>query len=894
MQKKRIYKILKWFFGSILGLFLLISFLLYIFKDDICQAAIDEVNQHLKAKVTVSEVDLTFWSTFPNLSIDFNNVFIQDARPGATSRDTLLYTDKIRCKINPFDVWREEYKVKTLEIHPGVLNLRVDTAGNNNYDIFKEPDDPGAESSFDMELQDVVFKNFRLNYINDATSQVYMTHLKNMKLEGNLSQDVFTAAATSDMKIVAAKSGNVTLVSNKPAKLGIGVKVNTKEGTVEIPESTIHIAKLPFNFQGKVDTAGFQFQLSGKNIGIEDAANNLAVEQTKEIRAFSGTGTFLFDMAINGKNEATSPVEITCNFGVEQGTLRDPNSGISMKDLSLKGAYSNIGGAENEYVELKDIGFTTPGGPFRANLKITQFEKPLFRGNATGLLDLSVVRSLFKLTSFKQLRGTVDVSSRFAVQTEVLEDESKSYHIQKCEGQVVFNKVRAQMVDDKRVYRDIEGRVYLQNDQVGLDKITLAIGSSDFAIDGMFKDVMGYFSRTGNLQADVDIRSNRIDLEDLGSDSKEDKMLHVRTFVLPDDIEASVYLDVAALKYEKHYFRDLKGNMTLKDRRVHFPRLTVRNGGADASGSLTISEDRPEIFNISSNVVSNNIQFDKLFTEWDNFEQDVIKSRNISGTARANIEFNAPFDLRSGIIMKAIEAKVGIKIDNGRLKNVEAFREITQSLNEMASARMAIGKENIKMFEQKLLDLKFEHLENTLIIRDGIITMPSMSVKSSALDMEISGKHTFENYIDYRFGFRFRDLKQPEVSEFGEIQDDGTGKHVFMRMYGDLYNPNFEWDAEANKAHKKEQREQAKQDARSIFKSEFGLFKNDTTVKAFVQERRPTESVEVIINSEEENEDFIEKTKPKKDNFINRQLDKAKKDSEKMKKEDEDDFEIDF
>lgn len=891
MRKKRIIKIAKWFFGSLLSLFLLISLLLYIYKDDICQAAIDEANKYLKAEVTVSDVELTFWSTFPNLSIDFKNVYVQDPRDGSTSRDTLLYTRLLRCKVNPFDIWREQYKVKSLEIHPGILNLRVDSAGVNNYDIFKEPEEKSTSEAFDFELNDVQFTNFKLNYINDATLQEYRTHINKMSLEGNLSQDVFTAGAQSQLQIVAAKSGNLTLVSNKPAKLGVSVKVNTRDGTVEIPKSTISVANLPFNFEGKVDTLGFNFKLAGKNIGIEDAANNLAMEETKDIKAFSGTGTLLFDLNIDGKNEATTPVEISCNFGVEKGTLRDPNSGISMRDLSLEGAYSNVGGPDKEYVSLKNIGFQTQGGPFKANLKITEFVAPLFEGDAAGLLNLSVVRSLFKLTDFEQLNGTVDISSKFSVKTHVQLDESKTYEIRRCQGDLVFNKVKAQLTDDKRIYRDIEGRVFLRNNRVGLDNITLMIGSSDFAVNGDFRGISKYFAKKGNLVADVDIESDRIILEDLGSDSKEEKLQHERAFILPDDIEGKAFLDVKKMRYDKHDFLNLRGNMKIKDRVIHFPKVNVSNGGADASGWVKIAENQPEIFTISSHVVSNNIAFDKLFREWDNFEQDVIKSRNISGTAKVSMEFSAPFDLRSGIISNAIDAKIGITIENGRLKNVQAFREITQSLNEMTSARLAIGKENIKMFEEKLLDLKFDQLKNTLIIRNSVIVIPEMSVNSSALDLEISGKHTFDNQIDYRFGFRFRDLKQAKTSEFGEIRDDGTGKHVFMRMYGNLYDPSFEWDAEANKTFKKEQREKAKQDARSMFKSEFGMFRNDTTVQEYVRERFEHERIEIDIHPTEQNEDVIKETRPLRDSKWMRKLRDSGKE---MNRNGEEEIEIGF
>ncbi|MGS7457676.1 hypothetical protein, partial [Mycobacterium tuberculosis] len=75
---------------------------------------------------------------FPNLSLDFNEVFIQDAYPNSTELDTLLYTEQIRLKFNPIDIWKENYHVKKIDIQPGTLQLKVNKKGKVNYDIFKE------------------------------------------------------------------------------------------------------------------------------------------------------------------------------------------------------------------------------------------------------------------------------------------------------------------------------------------------------------------------------------------------------------------------------------------------------------------------------------------------------------------------------------------------------------------------------------------------------------------------------------------------------------------------------------------------------------------------------------------------------------------------------------
>lgn len=893
MWKRRLKKFSLWFFGTLIGLFLLISLLLYIYKDDICALAVDEVNKNLKTEVMVSEVDLTFWSTFPNLSVDFNQVFVKDAVEGSTYLDTLMYSDKIRCKINPFDIWNSEYRVKSIEISPGVLNLKVDPNGKNNYDIFKEQNDSIPEDDkFDLNLERVSFKNFRFNYINLATSQEYRTRIKEMHLEGALSEQVFSTKATSKLQIIAAKSGNISLVKNKPATLEIGLNVNIDSGTVMIPKSTILIAGLPFNFEGNVRNDGFTFDLKGKNIGIKDAANSFSMDQTADIKKFSGSGTLLFELGIDGKNDAQSPVEVVCKFGINKGILTDPNSGITMSNVTLDGEYSNVGGPTMEFLQLKKIGFKTRGGPFSGNLKLTNFAEPLFKGNIDGILNLAVVRSLFKLSDLQKLNGTVDISSQFIVQAKEKSDLGFDYFIEKCEGSMQMNSVNAQLVDDKRVYENLNGLVYLRSDHVGMEHVTLKIGNSDFELNGIFKQVVDYFSNRGNLLANVELISKSIDLADLGSDTKQDKFSHERVFILPEDIEGDVYLDVDKIRYEKHMFYNLRGNMNMNKRTIYFPRIAVQNGGADIRGSLTIEEGKPEIFYISSQVVSDNINFKKLFDEWDNFEQDVIKASNISGVAKANVRFEAPFDLRSGIISNAIVAQVGLEIENGRLHNVTSFQEITKSLKETPSARLAIGKDNIIEFEKKLLDLKFSKLQNIFLIRDGILTIPSMSVESSALDIELSGKHTFDNKIDYRFGFKFRDLKKKEVSEFGIIEDDGTGKFVFMRMYGDLDDPIIEWDKLLNKEHKQEMREVAKRDAKSILKSGFGLYKNDTLVKSYVQEPKHREELIIILNPIDEIEDFKDEKVPKKDNKINRAIEKLKTDGKKIKDSPKEEFEF--
>jgi hypothetical protein len=153
-----------------------------------------------------------------------------------------------------------------------------------------------------------------------------------------------------------------------------------------------------------------------------------------------------------------------------------------------------------------------------------------------------------------------------------------------------------------------------------------------------------------------------------------------------------------------------------------------------------------------------------------------------------------------------------------------------------------------------------------------------MLIQTNALDVEFSGWHDFDNNIEYHFSFRFRDLKTiPEYTEFGKIEDDGLGWRVYITMTGNIDNPIYSLDKSEMKANLKESVAAEKQDIKSILKTEFGMFKKDSTIKA-KQIKSKSEAVEFIIYDEEEQIDSLPiKSKNKKK--TNKFFDKLKQDA---------------
>lgn len=877
-MKQRWWRISKWLLGSIVAIVILISVALAIFKDDIIQYVVTEINKHLQAKVRVQKIDLTFWASFPNLSLDFEEVFVSDALPSASETDTLLYSERIRLKFNPIDLWNEKYDIKHIDVQPGTLRLKVDSLEQVNYQVFKSSDSTQSDQTqLRLDLKKVDIEGLRFSYRNERTKQRYRTYVNMLELKGNFSDEVFSLQAKSDLYLNEVRSDQVNLVSNQPASFDLSLQVDQKRAQIAIPKAKLLIAALPFEIEGTIDSSSLRMTLAARQLPLTEVAAKLALKELDEIDRLQGTGVANFHLLIAGPFSKTQSPTADCRFSIRGGSLVEPSQKLRFTNIHLEGTYTNRGGVDKSVLEIPMLKFQTVSGPFAARVRLTDFAAPRLVGKARGSLDLSSIHGIFHLPFIEKIQGNLGVNSLFDVQFFPQPNGQTRIQLHEGSGNLDMQRIQAKLLDDSRRFESINGFVGINGDEASLDHVQIQIGKSDFAVNGVFENIIPYLEKTGNLRAEVAIKSRVIHNEDL-SDHAQKQVAEIqqtaeKSFLFPDRIDGNVSVEIGKMQYENHRFSEINSELSIYDRTLSFAHLQFVNAGAHISGKLNIQELRPEYLVVQSDLRSDDLFFKPLFEEWNNFDQDVIQAGNIHGKASVALQFSAPFDLREGIYKKKVDAKIHVKITEGRLHQVSTFKTITASLRE-SSARVVLKKQNIQTLEKNLLDLRFKTLENTLFIKDGRLEIPLMTIESNALNLEVFGFHSFDNEIDYHFAFRLRDLIQKETeTEFGTVQDDGTGVRIFMRMYGNLSNPTIAWDEDAKKQQGKENREQAKQEALSILKTEFGWRKGDTTIRTYQPIKKPSEKIEMDFGN-----DIPEPQPTKKEN------EKVKKLKEKLQK----------
>src|ERR1043166_6055703 len=100
----------------------LLAYLVYNL-DEIKQYAVKQLNGYLKSELSVGEISINAWNTFPEISLQFKSVHM--AEPLNRSK-TLFEARYFYVGFNFYDVMKKNYVVKLMRIDSGSCHMFID------------------------------------------------------------------------------------------------------------------------------------------------------------------------------------------------------------------------------------------------------------------------------------------------------------------------------------------------------------------------------------------------------------------------------------------------------------------------------------------------------------------------------------------------------------------------------------------------------------------------------------------------------------------------------------------------------------------------------------------------------------------------------------------------
>ncbi len=842
-----------------------------IYEDDVKAFAIEKISESLITQVNVENVELSVFDRFPSASLEFKDVLIEET---FESHDTLLAANKLFLEFDVFNIIRGKYTVEEVAIENAKVFLKRDQEGNDNFHFWKKGE--GESDDFSFSLEKVQIKDSHLIFDDKKSEFVLDLFADNISLKGEFGKDILELNAKSDFKLKEITVGKDNYASQKHIKADFQFTINAGEEVYTLNRGDFNIEGLDIMADGTFTDAekgtNIELDLSSEHIDIEDLITHLPEKYYKDIAAYRSKGDLSFTGQLSGMAGNKHVPNVMLNFNVKNGKFAHFESGVAMSDINTQGSFEKEDGGP-EKLRIKNLKADFESGSFTLSGVLAEFAHPWIDLTIAGNFNLNDILKFAEIESLETLDGRFNIDAAFEGKIQDLKNiTGPEMRRAKTSGRVEFSDASFKIKDAPHTFENLKGSFGLKDQDAEIKSLSGTVMNSDFDLNGRFKNFLPYVFVDGErLSVVASGKSKLMNFTELlsNSESSNESDYHLE---FPALIDFQLDINVDHLTFRQFEAKSLRGRASLVNQNFNIDPLSFQTAGGNFVASANaVQKNKENIeFNCTSHFVDINIT--ELFYQFENFGQEFITMDNLEGTASADVTFNARMSSALKFNPDDIHSLIDIKVEDGQLIELKSMHSISEFIHGHALLSTLVNKER---FDEKLHHIYFSTLENQIEVKDGEILIPTMAISSSAMDISVSGKHSFDNEIDYSLGFKIRDvLSKSNDSEFGTVEDDGLGNSLFLSMEGNTSDPDFSYDRLAHKQLRKENRQKEKEE----FK---GLFKGDTSI--FKKKDQAIEEDDSTITLTVSHEDKPVDPKPKE---------KKKRDKKKFLEDDEDEEEV--
>ncbi len=829
---------------------LLIALSLYLkhnYKDIMVALIKDEVERHVIPDV-YTEIDFTLWRTFPNASVVFKDTRVVDP----LAADAYIFRAKgMFFKFNVLDLLRGNYRLTSMEVADGDISLVVNEHGEANFNHLLSPAPDTTAAELQMSLDNIVFKNISVSWQDDKNRQGAQLTINNMRARGQFSSLAYTMSTEGEMVLHKLTDKDFTWSNQDRITMALQMDVSNEEKRVQFTQSRVTFNSLSMDLEGLV---GFgqerkaDLHMHASRIDIHKLIGDLPEQYGAVVSPYRIDGDGTAHIYIKG-SYAVMP-HIRSRFSLANGKMEHINSGVALEGLAFKGTFSNgeKNSAATSVLNVEQFQGNFSGQPFSGRFRARELDRPAIELYTKASLDIGKVRDFAGLDTVETAQGQVEADLDFAFKPEnIFALQPEDFRDSRANGTVSVRGARIKVKGSQLEARSLSGNLSFTNRDVTVRELRGYInGENDFYIKGSLYNLLPFMLfKNENLHIAADFRSKNLRIDDLlRPEGLQQSQADEYYLDLPRNISFNFAMEAHNIAFRKFRGQNVQGNARMKNQVLYFSQMKMNSMEGEVVGKGTVSAKAGQDVYVNGEAFLHKVQMEQALYQLENLNQEAITHENISGELTSNFQFSARFTRSLKPIQNSFIAQADLKIDNGQLQNFEPLERMARFLNI-----------------SQLAQVEFKTLENSISLKDMVITIPQMEVRSNAGNMKLRGSHTLDNEVEYYVEMLLSQLlsgiaqrSKPEHSEFGEIRDEGgfSGIKLFIKVHGPLEDPRFSYDAKSLATEVQDGMRAQRQSVRQSLHDELGLFRGDTTLDHREKSERRKEREQRRAQQEEE------------------------------------------
>jgi hypothetical protein len=820
-------KIIKLFAILILTVFVILFAGSRLMQDKVADIILKSLNQNISTKLRVGNFRLSFLSKFPKASLELRNVLVHSspdfnsASFTGINTDTLFAARNVSVEFKITDILKGNYTVERIRARTGKMNFFTDSEGKVNYDISTGSQKQGPDN-FTINLEKIFLTDIRYFYKHLATNLTFNGVISKGTLKSTISGDNIGLIAGGEVKIDNIQLNSTRI--NKQIIIDIDIDLQKTKSCIIFKKGNIHVDNFDLGLDGSISSDNiYDLKITGHNIDISKIQKYLPDKYLEMITEYDPRGVLVIDSRIKGLITRTSNPHIDITFRLEKGQIAYGKSDLSINNLSFSGVYTN--GSKNRPAtgSLKINNFLAKLGSteYLGSFSITGFDDPFAEIILKGKVIPAEIRNFFDLKNISEASGSAEFDLKFSGKLDLKNKLELSDIINlKTEGNIWFDSFSIGLNDNNLLLDDVSGNILIGN-AIQAKNLKFLYKGQRILVDGEFRNLIPWLEeRPVQLIATADVSFNML-IPEAFLTSSGSSTVKKTAFRLPDDLVLDINFKIDSLTYKTFSSSAISGTLNYKPQLLTFKSFNMKALKGSISGNGFILQNYNKsvlskgIFNVT------NADVNMAFKSFQNFGQNFLKAENIAGSLSGSFSLLLPLDslLNPQIISLTAEGKATLV--NGALINFDPVKELS-SFIELS----------------ELENIHFEKMENDFFIRNNYVYLPQMEVRSSAVDLSINGMHSFDNDYEYHVKVllseilsRQRKKNKKNVTEFGEVQDDGLGRTSMLLkiLYkGEDINVSYDMKAAANEVKNNFKTE--RKNLKTLLNQEYGWYKNDTAV----------------------------------------------------------------
>ncbi len=893
-------KFLIWFFGLTIALILGAVgayFLAKKYEEPVRNYIVGEVNKRLQSPVHVSDINFSLLENFPSASLVMDSVWAKENIVKMGAPDTLFFFEKVYLNLNLLDMLKGQYKINEIEARDGFVDLLVDDEGYDNYHIWVKNQDT---TGFLLELDKVHIQRTRLTYVNHARQQEYRLRANDLYFNGRFSDESYTMAVVGNGYVNDILIKGTNYLHDREVDVETDLDIISKEERYGFRKGSLTIDdRLRFNISGELVGDGVDLHITGADLDVIRTLALIPSESREALDAYASSGVIAFDCTLKGAFGRTENPRCIASFSMEDASITRKGSDWKLSGLVGSGSIDN--GEERTFrsvhLVLDDLKGELNGNPFQTAFSVTNFEKPNIDGSIKLSSDLAAMKEFFGIEWLAEGEGGFEIDAQISTTLEnPSEPAARDFLNSKASGVIRITDAFWTLRDDQRRYSVEDAEFKILNNSLEIERYAGNINDCALVLKGRADGFLNYFfSESGVIDVKGKVTTGAIDLEELFPNTSESESGIVIAF--PARAEWDLELTSTSFKQGKFIAEDISGRLVMNHFKVEATRLAFNSQHGTVSGKVGVYRFANNQFGLRTDFKTDQVNIKELFTTFNNFDQSFITAEVLEGKLNADITFQAFCDSLLNIDMQSIVSSLDITLSDGALVGFKPLMDVAEEIKKRPMLRLFIPVDELR---KRLEDVRFATLTNEIGIRDGVVTIPTMEINSSALNLNVSGTHTFDDKIDYEMDFALSEVLQlkDRTEPYNEyVQRDESGKtRVFITMIGTT--DDFEIDVKRTtlKHTLKEQVLSESKAVKDLLRDEFNAIAKDSVRKPVEKPKELEFEFDAESGTEADGklEEITPATETPKEKsgdkkLLNKLIQKAETDKKKLKEGDFDD-----